>query len=115
MFGKCVILVTNGHESVTQLSRNCLTVESATRAPEIVAFAQISWTVHKEDFVSDATGLSDALITQVSGHVAIDERGARVFPLSAFPDTRVVDASRGLINKHATSFPMERILGKCDL
>lgn len=60
--------------------------------------------------MSDETGLSDALIKQVTGNVAVDERGPRVYPLTNFPDNRVLEASRGLITKHSASFPMERIL-----
>ena len=70
----------------------------------------VTWAVHTEDFVSDQTGLEPHLIMQVTGNVAVDERGPRVYALTNFPDGRVLDASRGLINKHASAFPMERIM-----
>lgn len=98
----------------------------------------VHWNSYADEFVSDQTGLSEALIkqvrlkcleprldlkcrlhltvtpvlivNQVTGHVAVDERGARVFPLTNFPDRRVLDASKGIITKHASSWPMERVL-----
>ncbi|KAI1286225.1 Protein SSUH2 -like protein [Halotydeus destructor] len=70
----------------------------------------VSWVNHEDDFVSDQTGMSESLIKQVTGHVGVDERAPRVFALTNFPDRRILDASRGLITKHATSYPMERIL-----
>jgi hypothetical protein len=70
----------------------------------------VNWNSYAEDFVSDETGLSDSLVKQVTGNIAVDERGGRVYPLTNFPDHRVLEASRGLLTKHSTSFPMEKIL-----
>jgi len=52
------------------------------------------------------------LIKHVTGDVVIEERQARVFPLTNldFLDDSVVELSRSLINKHLQAFHSERIL-----
>lgn len=70
----------------------------------------VQWNTYADDFVSDETGLSEVLIKQVTGNVAMEERAPRVYPLTSFPDVRVIDATKGLITKHANSFAMERIV-----
>lgn len=70
----------------------------------------MNWNSYADEFVSDQTGLDEKLIKVVTGNVAIDERAPRVFALTHFPDTRVVEASRAIMNKHVTSWPMERII-----
>ncbi|RWS29580.1 hypothetical protein B4U80_04765 [Leptotrombidium deliense] len=69
-----------------------------------------SRTNHVDDYVSDETGLSEDLIKNATGSVAFDERYPQVYPLNNFPDERISRASKGLIQKHHTSFTMERIL-----
>ncbi|RWS13904.1 protein SSUH2-like protein [Dinothrombium tinctorium] len=70
----------------------------------------VHWTNHVDQFVSDETGLSESLIQSASGAVVVDERYPRVYPLLQFYDMRIQNASKELVEKHATSFPNERIL-----
>ena len=63
-----------------------------------------------EEYVSDRSEVPEDMIKEVTGNVAFDERYPRVYPLTNFPDFAISEASKNLINKHLTAFPMERIL-----
>ena len=54
--------------------------------------------------------MSKDKITKVSGKKAVEDENVRVWPLTAFPDRSVADASASLIEQHSKKWPMERIL-----
>jgi len=70
----------------------------------------VTWKNHKGDKVVERTSLPDHLIQEVTGQQAFAEEQPRVWPINHFPDQAVNEASKALVNKHNTSFPMERIL-----
>ena len=70
----------------------------------------VQWQNHTEDFVSDATELKASRIKSVQGIFAIDEVQSRAFPLEGFPDQRIANASRSILDKHGKEFPLEKIL-----
>ena len=48
----------------------------------------------------------------VSGQVAFEEEGPRIFPLTQFPDSTINLASAQLVNSHKNKFVDERIYGQ---
>lgn len=53
--------------------------------------------------------LPEALVKEVSGQVAFEEEGARILPLTQFPDNTINLASAQLVNNHKNAFLDERI------
>ncbi|CAL1537493.1 unnamed protein product [Lymnaea stagnalis] len=70
----------------------------------------INWTNHLEDHIVERTALPDELIRSVSGEVAFEETSPRVWPVNHFPEQEINMASKGLVSKHGSGFPSERIL-----
>ena len=71
----------------------------------------VTWTCHKEDFVSDATGLKEKYIKKNEGEIVAQEEGHRVFPFPNFPDKSIPEASRTLLEKHdKQAINVERII-----
>ncbi|XP_059150494.1 protein SSUH2 homolog [Physella acuta] len=70
----------------------------------------VQWTNHTDHHVIERTALPNSLITRVTGLVAFEESLPRVSPVSHFLETEINTASHALVNKHACSFPTERIL-----
>ena len=70
----------------------------------------IKWQNHRDDFVSDATELKASRIKNVQGIFAINEIKPRAFPLEGFPDRRIANASRSILDTHGKEFPFEKVL-----
>ena len=70
----------------------------------------IKWQNHRDDFVSDATELKASRIKNVQGIFAINEIKPRAFPLEGFPDRRIANASRSILDTHGKGFALEKVL-----
>lgn len=71
---------------------------------------KVKWKDHSEDFIKEDTPLPDELVKDVSGLIAFQETNMMVWPLNHFPQADINEASKNLIQKHASNFPTERIL-----
>src|SRR5207302_2050919 len=62
---------------------------------------KVIWENDKEDFVSDQTELDDNEIKSVQGIIAVHDVAEKVIPLQGFPDPRVAEVSRNMIESHS--------------
>ncbi|XP_069175879.1 protein SSUH2 homolog isoform X1 [Procambarus clarkii] len=69
----------------------------------------ITWKVNTSEHIVRKGGLPEALVKEVSGQVAFEEEGTRIFPLTQFPDNTINLASAQLVNNHKNAFHDERI------
>ncbi|XP_042864430.1 protein SSUH2 homolog isoform X3 [Penaeus japonicus] len=72
----------------------------------------ITWKVNTSEHIVRKGGLPEELVKEVSGQVAFEEEGPRIFPLSQFPDNTINLASAQLVNSHKNKFVDERIYGQ---
>ena len=70
----------------------------------------VKFEVHDDDVVTDSAGLKKKYVTKVDGKIAVKDEGFRVVPFYNFPDQKIAEASKDLVEKHASKWPMERIL-----
>ncbi|XP_077983139.1 protein SSUH2 homolog [Glandiceps talaboti] len=70
----------------------------------------IQWLIHHDDHIVERTALPDHLIREVQGETVFNQEQPRLWPVAHFPDQNINDASNNLIQRHHTSFRMERIL-----
>ncbi|XP_043208589.1 protein SSUH2 homolog [Amphibalanus amphitrite] len=71
----------------------------------------VTWKVHADRYVVETpAGLPDSEVTAVSGETVCQAKAHLVWPLTGFPDSRIVTASEHLVRKHHTGWPMGRIL-----
>ena len=56
--------------------------------------------------------IPEELIKEVSGQVAFEEEGNKVYPLSQFPDGTINIASAQLVNNHRNTFIEEKIVAQ---
>lgn len=68
--------------------------------------------VNTSEHIVRKGGLPEELVKEVSGQVAFEEEGPRIFPLSQFPDNTINLASAQLVNSHKNKFVDERIYGQ---
>ncbi|XP_042206969.1 protein SSUH2 homolog [Homarus americanus] len=68
----------------------------------------ITWKVNTSEHIVRKGGLPEALVKEVSGQVAFEEEGTRIFPLTQFPDNTINLASAQLVNNHKNAFHDER-------
>lgn len=70
----------------------------------------VQWTSYNESFVADSHGLKDKHILKVNGLKVFSEEAIRIQPIGNFPDQRISQASKRIVNEHLTKHPMEKIL-----
>ncbi|XP_068249691.1 protein SSUH2 homolog [Palaemon carinicauda] len=69
----------------------------------------ITWKVNTSEHIVRKGGLPEELVKEVSGQVAFEEEGPRIYPLTQFPDNTINLASAQLVNNHKNKFVDERI------
>ncbi|XP_064399317.1 protein SSUH2 homolog [Halichondria panicea] len=70
----------------------------------------VTWKTHKADHIVERTALPDHLIRAAEGKVAFQDQQPRVYHVYNFPDQAVNNASKQLVDSHATAFANEKIL-----
>ena len=68
--------------------------------------------VHTSEHIVRKGGLPEELVKEVSGQVAFEEEGARICPLTQFPDSTINFASAQLVNNHRNMFLDERVIAQ---
>ena len=68
--------------------------------------------VHTSEHIVRKGGLPEELVKEVSGQVAFEEEGPRIYPLSQFPDNTINLASAQLVNNHKNAFLDEKIIAQ---
>lgn len=70
----------------------------------------VTWTNHYTEHVVEKLAIPNNIVTRGQGTLLYEEENSAVSPISDFPEVNVNTGSAALLQRHATSWPTERIL-----